>query len=77
MIRENQFVKNDKNGEGILEGDKFKFKYLKELDNEIELVGSFDWNDNELRYEIDIHNHEEYVCLSYVPNVMRGFEKLK
>jgi hypothetical protein len=55
MIRENQFVKNDKNGERILEGEKFKFKYLKELGKEIELIGSFDWNDEELRYEIDIY----------------------
>ena len=77
MVREKQFVNYDKNGDRILEGEKFKFKFLKELDKEIELIGSFDWNDEELRYEIDIHDHEEYVCLSYVPNVMRGFEKLK
>jgi len=32
----------------------------------IELIGSFDFNTDELRYEIDIHDHEEYVCLSYV-----------
>lgn len=66
----------DKEGKEIYEGEKFKFKFLKELNNEIELIGSFDWNDRELRYEIDIHNHEYYACLSYEPSVMRGFEKI-
>tara|TARA_R110002012_G_scaffold283603_1_gene474004 strand:+ start:2718 stop:2951 length:234 start_codon:yes stop_codon:yes gene_type:complete len=77
MIREKQFVINDKHGNRILEGEKFTFKYLKELDNQIELIGSFDWNDEELRYEIDIHDNEDYVCLSFVGNgVMSDFETL-
>lgn len=77
MIRENQFVINDKHGNRILEGRKFTFKYLKELDNQIELIGSFDWNDEELRYEIDIHDNEEYLSLWFVGNgVMSDFELL-
>lgn len=71
------YVKKDKNGYKIKEGEKFKFKYLKKLDKEIELIGSFDWNEEELRYEIDIHDHEEYICLSFCGNgVMRDFEAI-
>ena len=68
----------DKNGTKIQLGDKFTFTYLEELDKELELVGSFDWNDEELRYEIDIHQSSYFVCLSYVSNViMRNFELIK
>ena len=71
------YVKKDKHGNEIKEGQKFKFKFLKEFHNPIELIGSFDWNDDELRYEIDIHDHDEYVCLSFVGNgVMFDFELL-
>lgn len=72
------YIIKDKNGTEIQEGMKFKFKFLKKLhEKPLELIGSFDWNDNELRYEIDIHYHDEYVCLSYVSNgVMRDFELL-
>ena len=71
------YVKKDKHGNEIKEGQKFKFKFLKELHSPIELIGSFDWHDDELRYEIDIHDHDEYVCLSFVGNgVMFDFELL-
>lgn len=71
------FVRNDKNGNRIFKGDKFKFKFLRELNNPIELIGSFDWCQDELRYEIDIWDHEKYVCLSYVDHgVMFDFELL-
>lgn len=71
------YVKKDKHGNEIKEGQKFKFKFLKELHNPIELIGSFDWHDDELRYEIDIHDNDEYVCLSFVGNgVMFDFELL-
>lgn len=55
MGAKKSIIKNDINGKPIKEGDRFKFKFLKALDNDnsIELIGSFDWNDDELRYEID------------------------
>ena len=70
-----EYVKKDKHGEGIIEGEKFTFMFLEELHNPIKLIGSFDWNENDLRYEIDIHDNEEYVCLSFEGNgVMYDFE---
>lgn len=66
---------NDKNKKQIYKGDVFTFDFVKELNNSISLFGSFDWNNDELRYEINIHKLEEYVCLSYCGNgVMRNFE---
>jgi len=74
---ENPVIKKDINGKSIRQGDKFKFKLMKELDKHIELIGSFDWNDDELRYEIDIWDNDEYLCLSYISNgTMYGFELL-
>jgi hypothetical protein len=74
---ENPVIKKDINGKPIRKGDKFKFKFMKELHNPIELIGSFDWNKGELRYEIDIWGNDEYVCLSYVGNgIMYDFELL-
>jgi hypothetical protein len=73
----NPIIKYDMYGKPIRKGDKFKFKYKKELHNNIELIGSFDWCEDELRYEIDIWDNEEYVCLSYVGNgIMFEFELL-
>ena len=70
-------IKKDINGRGIRKGQKFKFKFLKAPNKPIELIGSFDFNTDELRYEIDIHDHEEYYCLYYVGNgVMYDFELL-
>lgn len=74
---ENPIIWHDINGKPIRKADKFKFKYMKELHKHIELIGSFDWNENELRYEIDIWDDDIYVCLSFVGNgVMYGFELL-
>ena len=74
---ENPIIWHDKNGKPIRKGEKFKFKYMKELHNPIELTGSFDWNADELRYEIDIWDDDTYVCLSFVGNgIMYGFELL-
>ena len=74
---EKPVVMMDKNNNQIHEGERFKFEYLKELHNPIELIGSFDWCESELRYEIDIWEHEEYACLSFVGNgIMRNFELL-
>ena len=74
---EKKIIKKDINGNPIRKGDKFRFKFMKELHNQIELIGSFDWNADELRYEIDIYDDDEYVCLSYVGyGVMTDFELL-
>ncbi len=68
----------DKNGNPIKEGDTFKFKYLQNLGDDIELVGSFSWNDFDLRYEIDVFDNDYYTCLYYQSNgVMRDFELIK
>ena len=74
---ENPIIWHDINGKPIRKGDKFKFKYKKELHNNIELIGSFDWHADELRYEIDIWDNDTYVCLSFVGNgIMHSFELL-
>lgn len=76
--RPKYYVIQDKNGRLIKEGEKFKFKYIRDLDNHIELIGSFCWNETDLRYEIDIFENEDYDCLSYESNgIMYGFEFLK
>jgi hypothetical protein len=65
----------DKNGADVYTDEKFRFKYLKELNEQIDLIGSFSWSDEDLRFEIDVHDHYDYVCLSYVSNgVMSNFE---
>jgi len=72
---ERPVIKLDKNNNPIRKGDRFRFKFLKELHNPIELIGSFDWCQSELRYEIDIWENEEYTCLSYIGNgIMSDFE---
>ena len=59
----------DKNGKEIYaNSDIFKFKYLKELHNPIDLTGIFTFNHDDLRYEIDIIGNKEYTCLCYVGN---------
>lgn len=54
----------------IYEGDICKFKFMEEPNKPIELIGSFAWNDEDLRYEIDIYSNEypEYICLYYIGN---------
>lgn len=59
----------DKNGTEIYSDcDIFKFKYLEQLDKEIELTGSFTFNEDDLRYEIDIYGHDRYIVLNYIGN---------
>lgn len=58
----------DKNGVEIYEGFRCKFKYIEKLHEHIELVGVFNYNLDELRYEIDIEGSEHYKCLSYISN---------
>ena len=66
----------DRNRKEIYEDHIVKFKYLKELDEAVDLIGVFRFNDDELRYEIDIDpNDHGYVCLSYIGNgTMYDFE---
>lgn len=67
----------DINGKSIKKGQKFTFMFLRELNNPIKLTGFFTWNQDELRYEIDIENNEEYTSLSYINNgLMYDFKKL-
>ena len=67
--------KTSKGDYSIHEGDVFNFKYMEELNKSVQLQGVFVWNEDELRYEIDVFNHENYVCLSYVGNgTMYDFE---
>jgi len=63
-----RFVQFDKNNNEIYEKDRFRFKYLKELDQPIQLIGSFIWNQDELSYEIDIEENDYYSCLRFVGN---------
>jgi len=74
---EKPILKKDIKGNPIREGDKFKFKYMKELDNHIELIGYFEWSDNHLSYVINICENDEYEFLYYIGSgVMYGFELL-
>jgi len=50
------------------DSDIFKFKYLEELHKPVELIGSFTFNEDDLRYEIDIYNHDRYIVLNYIGN---------
>lgn len=75
LILLEELVRKDKNNKDIYTNQKFKFKYLEELNKPIELIGSFDYCDEELRYEIDIWDNEDYTCLSYLGNgTMYDFE---
>jgi 3-mercaptopyruvate sulfurtransferase SseA len=77
MKRENQFVIYDKHGNKINEGDLFTFKYITSKNIKIILTGSFEWNEDELRYEVDIHGNTFYTVLSYVCGMkMSDFEKI-
>ena len=73
----NKILLLDKRGEPIRIYDKFTFKYMWCLHQAVSLVGSFDWNQDELRYEVLIHGHDRYVCLSYESNgVMFDFSRI-
>lgn len=43
---------------------EFVFKDSKTSEN-VKLKGFFTWNDEDLRYEIDILNDSDYICLNY------------
>ena len=72
-----QFVMKDKNGKDIYSTDKFNFLLHDYVENKkIELIGSFCWNADELRYEVDIYYRTDYACLSYDYQKMSEFELL-
>lgn len=77
-IEQLSIIFKDINGLPIKKGQKFKFKYQLDRLNaySIELIGSFDWNNYELRYEIDIWGNNHYTCLYYDPDVMYDFKLL-
>lgn len=67
--------KKDINGIDIFDKERFTFDYIEELNRPIKLHGEFIWNDDELRYEIEVFEDEDYTVLSYVSNgVMSNFE---
>jgi len=75
MKNENYIIK-DKNGKPIKEGEKFTFSY--KYENSIEnFIGSFDWNDKELRYEMDIWNNYLYSHMIYNSEYMFDFELIE
>lgn len=76
LVNRDFFVKTDKNDKDIFTGDKFVFDFYEVLSEPTILIGSFSWNNDELRYEIDIHENDNYTCLSYAGEngVMRNFE---
>lgn len=67
---------NDINGHKIYEDDLVKFSYIKNL-HDIELIGRFHYNTEELRYEIDIIEGFDYTCLYYTSVVMYDFELIE
>lgn len=59
----------DKNGVEIYyNSDIFKFKFMTSVDEYCEMVGVMDFNDEELRAEIDVYGDKDYVCLYYKGN---------
>lgn len=68
----------DKHNREIFEGERFLFRYQKELDEILTLEGCFTWSEDELRYEINVFNNEGIPCLSYLSNgVMFDFELIE
>lgn len=60
-----QYVRDDKDGKAIFEGDVFRFKFKTNYFKHIELFGSFTFG-SDLSFEIDIYGNDEYVCLHYI-----------
>ena len=69
---------HDMNKNEVREGDVFTFSYSSQYQPErITLVGTFVWNQDELRYEVDILHNSDYVCLSYNTQTMSRFELIE
>ena len=59
----------DKSGRKIYANSEIvKFKFSQELNKFTELIGVFSYQEEELRYEIEIFNNPYYLCLSYMSN---------
>ena len=68
----------DDNGETIIAGDLFEFKFLEELQKSVPLKGKFVWNEVELKFEIQVLDNDDYSWVDYQPGtITRGFVKLK
>lgn len=62
----NIILMRDVDGKPIKVGDRFSFTFLGQLDGNFNLVGSFQYNPDELRYEIDVEeNNHRFMVLSY------------
>jgi uncharacterized phage protein (TIGR01671 family) len=59
----------DKNGEKIFADIHIvKFKFMRELRASIELIGIFHYNEDSLRYEIEVFDNRTYTVLNYPDN---------
>ena len=70
IIAKRQFTGlKDKNGVEIYaDCEIFKFKWMTGIDTYDELIGVMNFNDEELRYEVDVYQNDNYTCLSYLGN---------
>ncbi|MFA5297262.1 MAG: YopX family protein [Lutibacter sp.] len=66
--------KEKKNKEIYFNSDIVKFKFNDPYNDCINLIGIFNFNDKEMRTEIDIFNNDDYICLWYVNDRMFDFE---
>jgi len=75
--KQNKYVMKDMNGLDLFEGDEFDFVYFDTEKDSIFLKGSFCWNDDELRYEVEVFGRHDYTCLWYDVENMMDFKKLE
>ena len=71
---------SDKNGDKINIGDRFNFSLRNREGSSAyceNLTGEFEFNPDDLRFEINIFNNDSYVCLWYKPEYMSEFELIK
>lgn len=74
-IRERLKVMDDINGNPIYEGDRFTFEWIGIGSTNIyEFNGYFYWNQNELRYEVNILENSYYTCLYFNRDLMSKFK---
>lgn len=61
-------VMKDKYGNKIYEGMRFRFKLMEVSDRTIDLIGYFRYKEDELIYEIVVHDNPNYKYINYIPN---------